>query len=152
MIARRLLTSPLNQNNLKYLRSSFQSNLDLISILNLLGASTRTSTSFTFTSRTMSTSISSSSAPRTYSQAIQSLNTLQSNAAIIEQIRLSGGKLNELAMPEFIEYLQVLGYKPEDLNRLNVIHITGTKGKGSTAAFCDGLLSQVRPEDGKVGE
>lgn len=100
----------------------------------------------------MSTSISSSSAPRTYSQAIQSLNTLQSNAAIIEQIRLSGGKLNELAMPEFIEYLQVLGYKPEDLNRLNIIHITGTKGKGSTAAFCDGLLSQIRPEDGKVGE
>lgn len=98
------------------------------------------------------TSSTQSTDSRSYSDAIASLNTLQSNAAVIEQIRLSGGKLNELAMPEFIEYLSLLGYKPEDLNQLNVIHITGTKGKGSTAAFCDGLLRQVRPEGAKVGE
>ncbi|KAG9222574.1 hypothetical protein CCMSSC00406_0002909 [Pleurotus cornucopiae] len=34
---------------------------------------------------------------------------------------------------------------PEDLNKLNVIHITGTKGKGSTSAFCDSLLHQSMP-------
>lgn len=31
----------------------------------------------------------------------------------------------------------------EDLNRLNVLHITGTKGKGSTTAFCDSLLRSL---------
>ena len=38
-----------------------------------------------------------------------------------------------------------------DLNKLNVIHITGTKGKGSTSAFTDSILRQVKPE-WKVGE
>lgn len=32
--------------------------------------------------------------------------------------------------------------KPSDLNRLNAIHITGTKGKGSTAAFISSVLTQ----------
>jgi len=27
--------------------------------------------------------------------------------------------------------------QPEDLNALNVVHITGTKGKGSTSAFVE---------------
>ena len=38
-----------------------------------------------------------------------------------------------------------------DLNKLNVIHITGTKGKGSTSAFTDAILRQVKPE-WKVGK
>ena len=38
-----------------------------------------------------------------------------------------------------------------DLNKLNVIHITGTKGKGSTSAFTDSILRRVKPE-WKVGE
>lgn len=39
----------------------------------------------------------------------------------------------------------------EDLNRLNVVHITGTKGKGSTCAFTDSILRHVKP-DWKIGE
>ena len=34
----------------------------------------------------------------------------------------------------------------EDLNSLNVIHVTGTKGKGSTCAFVDSILRHTRPE------
>jgi folylpolyglutamate synthase len=34
----------------------------------------------------------------------------------------------------------------EDLNSLNVIHVTGTKGKGSTCAFVDSILRRARPE------
>ena len=45
----------------------------------------------------------------------------------------------------------VRGSQESDLNRLNVIHITGTKGKGSTSAFADSILRQVKPE-WKVGE
>lgn len=32
--------------------------------------------------------------------------------------------------------------KPDDLNRLNVIHVAGTKGKGSVCAFVSSILSQ----------
>lgn len=73
-------------------------------------------------------------------------------------------------MVETLEYLARIGYKvrprpfpssvrvslarslstrtalqPSDLNRLNAIHITGTKGKGSTSAFTDSLLRQLVP-------
>lgn len=41
--------------------------------------------------------------------------------------------------------------QPEDLNKLNVVHITGTKGKGSTSAFCDSMLRKTVPS-WKVGQ
>ncbi len=44
-----------------------------------------------------------------------------------------------------VEYLERIGYTTSDLNRLNAIHITGTKGKGSTSAFVDSLLRQLTP-------
>ncbi|EDN09425.1 predicted protein [Histoplasma mississippiense (nom. inval.)] len=34
---------------------------------------------------------------------------------------------------------------PSELNRLNLIHIAGTKGKGSTCAFISSILSQYLP-------
>ena len=39
-----------------------------------------------------------------------------------------------------LDYLRRIGYKPDDLNKLNVVHITGTKGKGSTSAFTERIL------------
>lgn len=33
-----------------------------------------------------------------------------------------------------------LGIKDEDFQRLNMIHITGSKGKGSTCAFIESIL------------
>lgn len=58
------------------------------------------------------------------------------------------------AIPEGLEYIERIQYKPEDFNSLNVIHITGTKGKGSTAAFCNSLLctfAQHQPSPPKIG-
>lgn len=37
-------------------------------------------------------------------------------------------------------FLALLGLPPEDLNQLNVIHVSGTKGKGSTCAFIESIL------------
>ncbi|BEJ12021.1 hypothetical protein CspHIS471_0204810 [Cutaneotrichosporon sp. HIS471] len=86
---------------------------------------------------------------RTYSEAIRLLNTCQSNAATIEAIRKSGGRLNEWGIKEMLDYLRRIGYAPDDLNKLNVVHITGTKGKGSTSAFTERILrSQI---GGKIG-
>ena len=41
-----------------------------------------------------------------------------------------------------VDYLKRIGYSVTDLNRLNAIHVAGTKGKGSTSAFCSSILSQ----------
>ncbi|WFD34037.1 tetrahydrofolate synthase [Malassezia cuniculi] len=91
-------------------------------------------------------------ADRSYSAAIDALNSLQSNAATIEAIRRSGKTVNELNEPEMVEYLERIGHKQDELNKINVLHITGTKGKGSTSAFCDSLLRQVRPQGaGPIG-
>ncbi|KAF7332025.1 Folylpolyglutamate synthase [Mycena kentingensis (nom. inval.)] len=92
--------------------------------------------------RTMSTR----SSTRTYRDAIETLNSLQTNAAALELVRATGGRSSAFAIPEMLEYLGIIGYKPADLNVLNVIHITGTKGKGSTSAFTDSLLREAHPE------
>ncbi|KAJ7781092.1 Mur ligase [Mycena metata] len=83
---------------------------------------------------------------RTYRDAVDNLNSLQTNAAALEIVRASGGRSSAFAIPEMIEYLGVIGYRPADLNALNAIHITGTKGKGSTSAFTDSILRETHPE------
>ncbi|KAI0320682.1 tetrahydrofolylpolyglutamate synthase [Amylostereum chailletii] len=85
-------------------------------------------------------------ATRTYQDAIEHLNTLQSNAATLATAK----RISEASIPEMVDYLERIGYKQEDLNRLNVLHVTGTKGKGSTCAFADSILRQIKPE-WKVG-
>ncbi|KAF8351330.1 Mur ligase [Amanita rubescens] len=87
---------------------------------------------------------------RTYQNAVNDLNSLQSNAAVLDALRATGGRANQFAIPEMIEYLGRIGYTPNDLNKLNVIHITGTKGKGSTSAFTDSILRHTKP-DWKIG-
>jgi folylpolyglutamate synthase len=56
--------------------------------------------------RTLSTMTS----PRSYSAAIDALNSLQSNAAVIEAIRKAGPPNGEAQMAEGIEYLKRIGY------------------------------------------
>ncbi|THC93082.1 hypothetical protein EYZ11_007448 [Aspergillus tanneri] len=49
---------------------------------------------------------------------------------------------NYESLPETVEWLRRIGYQPSDLNRLNPIHVAGTKGKGSTSAFISSILNQ----------
>lgn len=83
-------------------------------------------------------------ATRTYRDAINALNTLQSNFASIEAIRKLGpnANKNELSIKEVYEFTRRMGYDPKDFNKLNIIHVTGTKGKGSTCAFTESILKQ----------
>lgn len=87
-------------------------------------------------------------ATRTYRDAIAALNSLQSNFASIEALKhqqnFSPQARSELSIAEVYEYIRRLGYQPHDFNRLNVIHVTGTKGKGSTCAFTESILTQYR--------
>lgn len=88
---------------------------------------------------------------RTYKDAVQALNSLQSNYANIMAIRASGDRKNMMNIWEMQEWSRRIGYSTSDFNELNIIHITGTKGKGSTAAFTQGILSQYSDKLNMIG-
>lgn len=91
---------------------------------------------------------------RTYKDAINALNSLQLNFASLEAKRQIGPSVdkNEYSIKVVYEYIRRLGYTPSDFNKLNVIHVTGTKGKGSTCAFTESILLQHKAEQNlKVG-
>lgn len=56
-------------------------------------------------------SLSNHTTRRTYADAIDCLNSLQSNAAVIEAIRLSGGKDGPIKEIESVECLRRIGYE-----------------------------------------
>ncbi|XP_019492373.1 PREDICTED: folylpolyglutamate synthase, mitochondrial isoform X3 [Hipposideros armiger] len=74
-----------------------------------------------------------------FQDAVRTLNTLQTNANYLEQVKRQQDdpqtKLEAMKL-----YLARSGLQVEDLDRLNIIHITGTKGKGSTCAFTERIL------------
>lgn len=54
-----------------------------------------------------------------YRDAVDCLNSLQSNAATLEAVRASGGRLSQFAIPEMLEYLQRIGYQ---VNAWGILH------------------------------
>ncbi|CAF0706126.1 unnamed protein product [Brachionus calyciflorus] len=75
-----------------------------------------------------------------YQESIEKLNELQPVQAIktsdfstLKDLRLTSTKL----------MCKKLNLTDEDINKLNVIHITGTKGKGSTSAFSESILRNL---------
>ncbi|XP_069799938.1 folylpolyglutamate synthase, mitochondrial isoform X4 [Dendropsophus ebraccatus] len=74
-----------------------------------------------------------------FKDAIRTLNTLQTNASYLDQVKRQRSDPQEqlAAMKGFLERS---GLRVEDLDRLNIIHVTGTKGKGSTCAFAEQIL------------
>lgn len=84
-----------------------------------------------------------------YKEAIKALNGLQSNAQNISNaIRREKGSNSSQSLNKTIYFLSLLDINPSDLNRLNVIHVTGTKGKGSTCAFAESILRQFGHKTG----
>lgn len=88
---------------------------------------------------------------KTYQDAVAALNSLQSNYANIMAIRESGDRKNQMNIWEMQEWSRRIGYKTSDFNKLNAVHITGTKGKGSTAAFTSSILGMYKEKLPKVG-
>ncbi|KAL2864213.1 tetrahydrofolate synthase [Aspergillus lucknowensis] len=116
-----------------------------------------------YSSKTQLRSISLHSAvmSRDYGAAIAALNLLQSNFSIVQEFNKPENRhaLNLRSLPETVEWLRRIGYQPSDLNRLNPIHVAGTKGKGSTSSFISSILyqytasrsSDASPKLNKVG-
>ena len=75
-----------------------------------------------------------------YKEAVDKLNSLQSNASLLEQLRKAGPRMNHQSLPEMRVYFKRIGYEPKDFDKLNLIHVTGTKGKGSTSALTQSIL------------
>ncbi|KAI1322410.1 tetrahydrofolylpolyglutamate synthase [Xylariaceae sp. FL0255] len=91
---------------------------------------------------------------RTYGDAIDALNTLQTPFAILQARQKAGIKPDATSIAEMRLYLKRIGYTSTDLDRLNVLHVAGTKGKGSTCAFAASILSQYQKVHGiphKIG-
>lgn len=76
--------------------------------------------------------------------AIDALNSLQTPHAVIEARRKAGIRPDAASVREMRAYLARIGYSPSDLDRLNIVHVAGTKGKGSTCAFVDSILSRYQ--------
>ncbi|XP_076807074.1 folylpolyglutamate synthase, mitochondrial-like [Clavelina lepadiformis] len=70
-----------------------------------------------------------------YEQAVKELNQLQCNKMLSRQEKLDG--LGLTVMRQFLQRVEV---SQTDLKKLNVIHVSGTKGKGSTCAFVESIL------------
>lgn len=70
-----------------------------------------------------------------YDSAVDWLNEMQCVQAITREQKMDGYGLVVIK-----QLLSRVGISMEDVNNLNVIHITGTKGKGSTCAFIENIL------------
>ncbi|CAG0889126.1 unnamed protein product [Darwinula stevensoni] len=77
-----------------------------------------------------------------YQEAVRCLNSLQSNASVLRNIKETKDSRAQENIPEVEKHLLALGISPDDLDRLNVIHVSGTKGKGSTCAFVESILQK----------
>ncbi|KAK8132813.1 folylpolyglutamate synthase [Apiospora kogelbergensis] len=92
---------------------------------------------------------------RTYNDAIDALNSLQTPYAIIEARRKAGIRPDATSIAEMRTYLRRIGYGDgAALDRLNILHVAGTKGKGSTCAFAASILQQYQTTRGvprKIG-
>ncbi|XP_072209047.1 folylpolyglutamate synthase, mitochondrial isoform X2 [Excalfactoria chinensis] len=74
-----------------------------------------------------------------YQDAIRTLNTLQTNASYLEQVKRERGD-PRAQLDAMRGFLERSGLQVEDLDQLNIIHVTGTKGKGSACAFTERIL------------
>ncbi|RKF76521.1 Folylpolyglutamate synthase [Golovinomyces cichoracearum] len=85
---------------------------------------------------------------RTYNDAIELLNTLQTPHKKLKPRPDSNGNSYAESNVKLRACLLHLGYSISDLNRLNIVHITGTKGKGSICAYVDSILNKYRLSNG----
>lgn len=76
---------------------------------------------------------------RSYEDAVAALNSLQSNVAYINKL-VKDGVRSTNDDNRLLGCAETIGLGPNELSNLSVIHVAGTKGKGSTSAYCESIL------------
>ena len=81
----------------------------------------------------------------TYEDAVSLLNSTQTGYKLIEERRKAGITL-DMSDPigQMKTWLGYIGHTAGDLDRLNIVHVAGTKGKGTTCAFTNAILERYR--------
>lgn len=74
-----------------------------------------------------------------YVEAVRTLNKLQSNAGYIRGLKKHDPSSNN-CLEDTKKYLVRSGVSLDQLDTLQIIHVAGTKGKGSTCAFAESIL------------
>ncbi|XP_046831742.1 folylpolyglutamate synthase, mitochondrial-like isoform X1 [Vespa crabro] len=74
-----------------------------------------------------------------YKDAIKKLKDLQSNSNYLKGV-VNNSIMNSAKLEDTEKYLIRSGINLEQLNDLSVIHVAGTKGKGSVCAFVEAIL------------
>jgi folylpolyglutamate synthase len=72
----------------------------------------------------------------------------------LEARRAAGVKLDASAVEQMRGWIRRIGYEPSDFDRLNIVHVAGTKGKGTTCAFVNSILNSCKKRLGvptKIG-
>ncbi|TLD27251.1 hypothetical protein PspLS_04397 [Pyricularia sp. CBS 133598] len=115
----------------------------------------RTQLRWTLTANIRSRNFSSRvSRGRSYSSqdAIDLLNTLQTPFKVFQARVAAGIRPDATFMTEMRSCLARIGHSPRDLDRLNIVHVAGTKGKGTVCAYVDSILNRWRASHGVPGK
>ncbi|XP_019858163.1 PREDICTED: folylpolyglutamate synthase, mitochondrial-like isoform X2 [Amphimedon queenslandica] len=75
-----------------------------------------------------------------YERAVSALNGLQSNFQVLSEMRKQPRGRGKHIFSKTPEFLSRVGIDVTELDSLNVIHVAGTKGKGSVCAMCESIL------------
>ncbi|KAI7923828.1 folylpolyglutamate synthase [Pyricularia oryzae] len=84
--------------------------------------------------------------------AIDLLNTLQTPFKVFQARVAAGVRPDASFMTEMRSCLARIGHSPRDLDRLNIVHVAGTKGKGTVCAYVDSILNRWRASHGVPGK
>ena len=79
---------------------------------------------------------------RSYEVAIEHLNELQSNAVTLSKSIEANDRHRERNLTDTVHCCERVGITSAAFNSLKFIHVSGTKGKGSTCAFMEAILRQ----------
>ncbi|KMP09095.1 folylpolyglutamate synthase [Coccidioides immitis RMSCC 2394] len=91
---------------------------------------------------------------RNYFDAIRKLNSTQTGFALLRERKRLNHSINASAVDQMRKWVQCLGYSISDLDRLNIVHVGGTKGKGTACAYVNSILQKYRQSCGvprKIG-